>query len=71
MTIRKMQGMAEPISLIVVACIIIGAMISIKSKEIDSPAEEAVEAILESQGQHIDFSAHKKSEETKNQELQL
>lgn len=57
------QGFTEPFSLIIIAiCICIGGYFAIKSKVIDSPIEQADEAILRTQGIDVDFSAEKKKE---------
>lgn len=56
----KHRGIADPVSLVVISCFIIGAFLMYKTKEIDSPLEEVVEAVLETQGVDIDFSKQKK-----------
>ena len=57
----KHRGIIDPISLVVISCFIIGGFLMYKTKEIDSPLEEAVEAVLETQGVDIDFSKQKKT----------
>jgi len=57
----KQLGLAEPISLILVAvCLVVGGYFMKKSDDIDNPIEEAAEAVLESQGIDVDFSQDKK-----------
>lgn len=64
----RVKGLADPITLvIIVACIAIGTIIMVFSKQIDSPAEQVVEAVLHVEGIDVDFSAEKKEELAKEQ----
>lgn len=63
MKTRRIKGTVEPFSLIIVAiCICVGGYFAIFSKVIDSPIEQADEAILRAEGVDVDFSAEKKQE---------
>jgi hypothetical protein len=59
----RAKGFCEPYSLIIVAaCLLVGGYYAIKSKVIDSPAEQTAEALLRTEGIDVDFSAEKKKE---------
>ena len=59
--VKKCDGCAEIIVICVMAaCFAVGIYYKYKTTHIDAPAEQAVEAILNTQGIKVDFSAQKK-----------
>ncbi len=53
----KQAGFFDPIVLaIIVGCFVVGTLAVTITKKNDSPAEQAAEAVLKSQGIDIDFS---------------
>lgn len=62
MTQNKQAGFADVAVLIVVAvCFAVGGFFALKSDTIDSPPEQAAEAVLKTQGIEVDFSSKKKT----------
>ncbi len=64
----KVEGFIETtLSIVIVlACFAAGFIFAYKTKVIDSPAEQMVEGVLESQGIDVDFSADKKAAQISN-----
>jgi len=57
MTGFKIRGFGDLFSIgFIIVCLIVGAGIAYKSKKPDSAPEQAVEAVLRTQGIDIDFS---------------
>ena len=67
MVIAKQKGMATIIALIViVASFGVGIYYEHFTKQIDSPAEQVAEDVLDDFGVDIDFSKDKKEKQAKN-----
>lgn len=63
MTNKKAKGEVTLVVLsIIIMCFAVGGFFALKSKAIDSPVEQAVEAVLKAEGIDYDFSAAKKAE---------
>ena len=59
------KGCVEWVVIAVIAvCFGVGLYYKAASKEVDAPAEQVAEAILDSQGIEVDFSADKKQADT-------
>lgn len=73
---NRTRGAVEPFTLfLIIVCISVGGYYALRSKVIDSPAEQTAEAILRVEGIDVDFSAEKKKEQeqsdAKNNQAQV
>ena len=61
--IEKQKGMASFIAMaLIMGAFVVGVVCEKYTKAIDSPIEQAAEAVLDAHGVDIDFSADKKKE---------